>query len=1144
MSSMGQGLGFGLGYILGGSSLASIGGMIGLWLDPADPPDPPELGDLGNNSYVRNMPVPIAYGENKIYGGVLWIGDNRVEMEDQGSSKQPEYTAVYYADFAVGICEGIVPAYITFMVNEKTLLEADEDDSILMDITLYTGTGVQTVNPLISANVGVDAIPFVHTAYIVCSGKIGKANQLPTFSCIATCPFTMPDEADANPVQVLYDFLRNPRYGLGISIDFFDGDPWGMVKTGSWTDANDFCNVMVSNGSGGYEPRFRYSNAFINRMKAYDIITDILQTCRGYLYYSEGLLKIKIGQANETPVLYFGDNYTQSFVTTDFGSFTRIYADFSAYPDDYWKGDVGLITVNSIEYEIIVTAQVSTYIDISSSIVGSIGVGISFSLNKQNIAKETFSYSKRPTRDRSNRIRVEFINRADSYRQDYVEDDDTYDIYQTDEIREQTTRMEGIKRKSQAARMACFLKDASMITDYLCEFQTDIVGYFLTIGDIIGVTHAAPNWVGKLFRIVAMEELEDFNVKLSCLEYNSDIYHDGYTPLWQTPNYNIPNPYEKPDNIERLLLFEDSINSRIYITFKKPDNNPYWVKGVFYLQKSGGEYVPLDTFSTTSPSVKLLGTISSSDTIIPYDASTIYSSFPSTGTFFIESELIYYTGIDDINDQFTGCTRGYNGTTPASHDSVNYCVLISSSTPYYTYTADDISLLLTFKGISVNIYDIYSASASAPTASITVSGYYYYPEAPTNLQINGLGDLYTLNTDEDAVLTWNATGSDQGGYGRIYGDGTGYGGGSLSNIEKYKIEVYVTNTGVLVRTEYVTDTATPTFTYTVAMNYADNTSFESNLTFKVYQIDFNSISSVPAILVTNGIKLIYLNSYLVKSNTVSTSLDAYLMEDMLDLSLDALLNKSGKTKSLSLDAYLVEETPPVGGWTITSTFESGTVGNVATGSTGFNEAGDVTIYDNTRAQSGTKSCKMTWINGGWNPGDQGFTHCKGWVDFPENLVAGDEIWARGYFFFPTGWSWSCSPVVKILRLTTTTESAHHVSIFANWDGYITLSNEPGNVQTYSTTPFGENAWVHLEIYVKFSSSNNGIIRIWKDGVLILEDTTKLTIGSGDYCYGSFVMSTWNSGPDQAQSQWIDNLKWTTSQPTNQDAYGNYMIGPD
>jgi len=64
------------------------------------------------------------------------------------------------------------------------------------------------------------------------------------------------------------------------------------------------------------------------------------------------------------------------------------------------------------------------------------------------------------------------------------------------------------------------------------------------------------------------------------------------------------------------------------------------------------------------PSVanQLNGAINNSVTTITVDSTT---SFPATGRIDIDTELITYTGITSTT--FTGCTRGANGTTAASH---------------------------------------------------------------------------------------------------------------------------------------------------------------------------------------------------------------------------------------------------------------------------------------------------------------------------------------------------------------------------------------------------------------------------------------------------------------------------------------------
>jgi len=68
-------------------------------------------------------------------------------------------------------------------------------------------------------------------------------------------------------------------------------------------------------------------------------------------------------------------------------------------------------------------------------------------------------------------------------------------------------------------------------------------------------------------------------------------------------------------------------------------------------------------FSTNAAVDYLNGGINASATTITVDSTT---GFSTTGTLLIDQELITYTG--RTSTQFTGCTRGTNGTTAASHN--------------------------------------------------------------------------------------------------------------------------------------------------------------------------------------------------------------------------------------------------------------------------------------------------------------------------------------------------------------------------------------------------------------------------------------------------------------------------------------------
>jgi len=563
--------------------------------------------------------------------------------------------------------------------------------------------------------------------------------------------------ADANPIEVCYDFMTNDRYGMGISTDLFDGSPY---TTGTWRTEYLYCQEEVKIfETEELEARFAYSEAFDQRKKGYDIVNEILQTCRGFLYYCDGKIKVKIQKNNETPVIYLGYD-TANFVTNDYDSdyLNRIYIDFSSYPDDYWNGDTGTVqimgTYGSKPYgdwgygseddnpddpiEFIIINQTSTYLEVYEDFSQVIPQGSNVVLTKDNVKKNSFQYSKRSAQEKHNKIRVEYINREDGYRTDVIEYEDHFDIMQTDEIRELFFSMTGIKRNSQARRMCQFLSDYDTYTEYQCSYMTDILGLALCEGDIVGITNPIMNWQAKLFRVVTMEELEDYETKLDFVEYNPHVFHDYSVDKQVSYFFKDEYKFNNPGQVERLELFEDSYLNKVYITFKKPDEDAqFWVGAEIYYrwnendvwETSGQSHVP-------TASVQLVTDISIDETEISYDDSTLYDSFPSSGTFWIESEEIYYSGIDVINHKFLNCERGYNDTQESAHSNDKFCVFHNSELYYISFEKVDVGKTLYIKAVSVNSYKVYADGSSSPTASLQIVGYKYLPLKPGSVKWN------------------------------------------------------------------------------------------------------------------------------------------------------------------------------------------------------------------------------------------------------------------------------------------------------------------------------------------------------------------------------------------------------------------------
>ncbi|GAF99222.1 unnamed protein product, partial [marine sediment metagenome] len=136
-----------IGGIVGGFPGAmmgmAIGGQLGLWIDPPNAPPPPPLGDIGRNSYVRSAPVPICVGENKCYGGIVWVGAIISDWNNEGSRKNPEWEPEMEADFACIHCEGEVDSFTNLYWIDDKRAGVMEDEGYKMSTDRYPGSAAQ-----------------------------------------------------------------------------------------------------------------------------------------------------------------------------------------------------------------------------------------------------------------------------------------------------------------------------------------------------------------------------------------------------------------------------------------------------------------------------------------------------------------------------------------------------------------------------------------------------------------------------------------------------------------------------------------------------------------------------------------------------------------------------------------------------------------------------------------------------------------------------------------------------------------------------------------------------------------------------------------------------------------------------------------
>lgn len=90
----------------------------------------------------------------------------------------------------------------------------------------------------------------------------------------------------SDPAWCLYDLLIDTRYGFGDQIAEASLDKW------SFYSASQYASALVSDGFGGFEPRFSCNINIQTQEDAYKLINDLVSVFRAQSYWSTGSLTV------------------------------------------------------------------------------------------------------------------------------------------------------------------------------------------------------------------------------------------------------------------------------------------------------------------------------------------------------------------------------------------------------------------------------------------------------------------------------------------------------------------------------------------------------------------------------------------------------------------------------------------------------------------------------------------------------------------------------------------------------------------------------------------------------------------------------------------------------------------------------------
>lgn len=302
------------------------------------------------NTASNNEAIPVAYGRTR-------IGGNRLYTESTDGAGNTNINT--HLNMIFSICEGEVTSIKQVWFDNKIVWDADNGGTIdgnnklggfisefapaLNDsatkVVFYNGTDSQTADSELSTSIGSQWTSNHRLRGIVYCGMVLKANSevykgglpLMTFVIegkpvldVSQLPSQVNASAtyDMNPVDVLYDYMINTRYGKGL-----DHNASGVYTPGLHIDYESFATAR-----GQVSSLFKLNGVVDTNVPLFDNVGEILESMNGVLIFQNGKYTLKIKRQNETPALVFTDTKILSPVSVTMpakaAKFNKVLADY------------------------------------------------------------------------------------------------------------------------------------------------------------------------------------------------------------------------------------------------------------------------------------------------------------------------------------------------------------------------------------------------------------------------------------------------------------------------------------------------------------------------------------------------------------------------------------------------------------------------------------------------------------------------------------------------------------------------------------------------------------------------------------------------------------------------------------------------
>ena len=498
------------------------------WLVPM--PDIPDFGTLRPdqnakgilvNKFSSNAHIPIIYGTRKVGGNVVFL-------RTSGTDNKYLYMAVVLGEGEISSVEAL---YIndkrptlsgamsdnvqrTVSSSDQNFYDTDNSQS-LITVEAHFGTDTQESSSLLQE---VEGWSTVHKlsglAYLAIrfEWNADKFGSIPNVQALVKGRKIYNPNLDGtltggsgshrkdtsstweysdNPILQLLDYLRNDRFGMGITDTYFDSN------FADWQTATDVCDTQIQPLGG-----------------------------TNFIVHTFG---VGYGDSTTTNTIDLMNSHT--VVDTAKKAIDNV--------KDFVRGSRSYLNFSGGKYNILVETTGSASITLTEdNILGGINV---ISKNKNS----------RYNRVIANFINPDKNYQSDSAQFPPVDETlvDTADQHATLLAEDGGVLLEGrfdfsmLTNKFQAQEMAEIILRRSR-SSLNVSLKADATALDLSIGDIVNITHATPAFSAKPFRVQGMTLNADHSVGLTLSEHQDSYYTFGtQDPIPEIADTSLPNPF-------------------------------------------------------------------------------------------------------------------------------------------------------------------------------------------------------------------------------------------------------------------------------------------------------------------------------------------------------------------------------------------------------------------------------------------------------------------------------------------------------------------------------------------------------------------------------------------------------------------------